>query len=184
MLYDLALTEFSLALNQGFKPLEIYRVRSYIFLEQKNYEAAISDIQKGLALVPKDLNFLKALGSAHLERNEFPAALDAFRRAILLAPKDGDLYYNIARVQLAMGDSKAQAAAADAALKNGTQFVGEAYYLLGDANQKQKNIAGAIDAFQKAISAKPDSYSVYRSLADIFRSENRFADAITVLTGL
>src|SRR5437870_2954919 len=54
--YDLALAEFTLALNQGHKPLDIYRVRSYIYLAQKNYVAAIPDIQNGLALAPSDLN--------------------------------------------------------------------------------------------------------------------------------
>lgn len=177
---DRALDEFTIALSQGYKPIDIYRVRSHIYITQKKYDEALEDIRKGLALQPKDVGFLSSLGDVNVFLNYLTEALDAYQRAVLLAPKNGDLYVNIARVQLAIGNTKAQGSAAEAALKTGTQFMGEAYYLLGDSCQKQKNIPGAIDAYQRAISAKPDSYPVYRSLADIFRSENRFTDAINV----
>src|SRR4051812_5699299 len=46
---DLAIGEFTTALSQGFKPLEIYRIRAFIYYEQKNYDAAMGDFDKGLA---------------------------------------------------------------------------------------------------------------------------------------
>src|SRR5438093_1483943 len=178
--YDAALSEFGLALDQGSAPLGIYRIRSNIYLVQKKYDAAITEIQKGLTIAPSDVNFLKDLGEAHLARNEFPAALDAFRKAAAIDPKDGDLNYHIASVQFQVGDTKAQETAAQAALAQGTKFMGEAYYLLGDACQKQKNSACAIEAYQKSINAKPDNYAVYGTLADLYRNENRFTDAINI----
>lgn len=177
---DPAISEFTIALSQGFKPLEIYRVRAFIYFEQKNYDAALVDIRKGMALAPKDLLFLSGIGEINLARNQFPEALDAFQRAAQAAPNNADIRYNMARVYLAMGDAKGQAAAAGLALIQGTRFPGEAHFLLGDALQKQKNASGAIDAYQKAINSKPDLYQAYRNLAEIFRSENRITDAINV----
>ena len=177
---DQAINEFTIALSQGFKPLDIYRVRGFIYYEQKNYDAALDDIRKGLALDPKDLPFLKALGEISLAKNAFPDALAAFQKASQIAPNDADIHYNMARVHFAMGDVKAQAADADAALAKGTRFPGESFYLLGDARQKQRNGAGAIEAYQRAISAKPDMYQAYRNLAEVYRSENRYNDAISI----
>ena len=177
---DQAISEFSTALLQGFKPLEVYRVRAYIYYDQKNWNAALDDIRKGLGLAPNDLLLLKALGEVNLARNALPEALDAYKRAAVVAPNDPDIFYNMARVYFALGDAKAQEASAGAALTKGTRFPGEAHYLLGDAYQKQRKAAGAIEEYQKAINSKPDLYQAYRNLTEVFRSENRYEDAIKI----
>ncbi len=177
---DQAVNEFTLALSQGFRPLEIYRIRYFIYFEQGNYDAALADIQKGLLLAPKDLNFLSAVGEINYARKSYPEALTAFQNASQFAPNNADIFYNLARVNFALGDAKAQAAAAETALTKGTRFPGETFYLLGDANQKLKNAAGAIDAYQKGINVKPNMYQAYNNLAEIFSSENRFDDAIEI----
>jgi tetratricopeptide (TPR) repeat protein len=178
--YDPAISEMTVALSQGFRPVEVYRIRAFIYYDQKNYDAAIGDIQKGLALVPRDAQFLKSLGEVYLAKGETAQAIAALRNAEKLLPSDADVHYNLARAYYTSGDVRAQAAEADGALKQGTRFVGESYFLLGDANKKLKNTPAAIDAFQKAISAKPDIYQPYRDLSDLLRSENRFAEAIKV----
>ena len=178
---DKAISEFAIALNQGFKPLEIYRVRAFIYYEEKNYDAALDDIQKGLALAPNDLMFLKGMGEIHMDRKAFPAALEAFQRAARVAPNDADVHYNMARVYFALGDAKAQGNEAEIALSKGTRFPGESHYLLGDARQKQGNWTGAIDAYKKAVNSKPEYYQTYFNLAEVYRNENRFKDAIDIL---
>lgn len=177
---ELAVGEFTLALNQGFKPLDIYRSRSYVYLEQKNYDAAWADVQKGLQLAPNDLEFLTALGQISIERNSYAEALQALQKVAHAAPNNADIQYHLARVHSATGNVRAQAEAAEAALAKGTRFPGESFYLLGDSHQKLRNPARAIEAYQKSINAKPNFYQVYRSLAEIFRSENRFNDAIGI----
>ncbi len=177
---DQALSEFSLALSQGFKPFEIYRVRSYIYITQKKYDLALDDLGKALEIEPRNARLLHALGDVYVFKNQLKDALNTYQRASAIAPENGDIYYNIARVEQGLGDAKAQGTAAQEAISKGTQMMGEAYYLLGDASQKQKNIPAAIDAYQKAINVKPDSYVVYGNLADIYRSEGRFTDAINL----
>lgn len=175
-----ALSELTIALSQGFRALEVHRLRAFIYYETKYYDAALDEIKRGLVYAPKDLQFLKGLGEVQLARRAYPEALAALKNAEQVAPNDADILYNLARVHAALKDVKAQQAAAEAALAKGTRFPGDAYYLLGDAHRKQRNAAGAIDALQKAIAAKPDLYQAYRDLADVFRNENRFADAIDI----
>lgn len=178
---DQAINEFTTALSQGFKPpLDIYRVRAFIYYDQKNWDAALDDVRKGLGIAPNDLQFLKALGEIDLARNDISGALDAFKRASVIAPNDPDISYNLARAYFSLGDAASQGTAAEAALAKGTRFPGEAHYLLGDAYQKQKNPAGAMDEYQKAINSKPDLYQAYRNLTEVYRRENRYEDAIKV----
>ena len=177
---DEAINEFSVALSQGFRPVEIFRVRAFIYYEQKNYTAALDDIQKGLALAPKDILFLKGLGEVQLELKKYPEALEALRRAELEAPRDPDIQYNLARVYFATGDTKGQKSAAEKAISSGTKFLGEAHYLLADADQKLRDAPGAISAYVKAIELKPDIYLAYRNLAEVYRNEGQFNDAIAI----
>jgi tetratricopeptide (TPR) repeat protein len=178
---DKALEEFSTALSLGYRPpLEIYRIRTFIYYTDKNWDAALGDVQKGLSIAPNDLELLKALGEINLQRNALPESLNAFMNAARVAPNDPDVFYNLARVYFAQGDATRQGVAAATALEKGTRFVGESHYLLGDAYQKQRNPAGAIAEYQKAINAKPDIYESYRNLAEVYRSENRYNDAIRI----
>ena len=178
---DQAVNEFTLALNQGYKPVDIYRIRYYILFEQGNYDSALNDIQKGLLLAPKDINFLNAVGEINYARKSYPQAIEAFQKVAQVAPDNGDTYYNIARVSLAMNDAQGQATAAETALVKGTRFPAESYYLLGDANQKLKKTAPAIEAYQKALALKPTTYQIYQSLSDLYKAESRFDEAITIL---
>ena len=177
---DAALSEFAIALTQGFKPLQIYTVRWYVYYDQKDYDASIADVQRGLALDPKNIMFLKALGELRLAKNEFGEALKAYQQALLVAPKDGDLYYSIARVQYGLGNTGGQGSAAEEAIKMNTMLLGDAYYLLGDAQQKQKKNTEAVASYQRAIAPNPLSYQAYRNLAEIFRSESRYDEAIEI----
>ncbi|MBV9216329.1 MAG: tetratricopeptide repeat protein [Acidobacteria bacterium] len=179
--YDAALTEFNAALSQGFKPLEIYKVRAFIYNEQKNYDAALADIQKGLALSPNDVQLVVGLGDVYLAKNDNANALIALQKAQSVAPNNADIDYNIARVEMAMGDAAAQRTAASKALAKGTRFVGETHYLLADACFKQGDEACSIENYQKAVTAKPDLYDAYRNLGAIYRSEGKYTDAINIL---
>jgi tetratricopeptide (TPR) repeat protein len=178
---DKAINEFTIALNQGFTPIiEVYRSRAFVYYAEKNYDAALDDVGKGLALVPEDPEFLKDLGEINIDRKAFSSAVDAFQKAAKVAPNDPGAHYGLARAYFALGDSKNQAAEADLALERGVAFPGETFYLLGDGRQKQGDAKGAIDAYQKAINVKPDLRQAYINLAEVFRNENRFNDAIAI----
>lgn len=179
--YDPAKYEFQLALNQGYKAIEVYRSRWYLFFDLRDFDAALGDLNKALAVEPRNIQFLTGIADIYVEKKQYPDAIAAYQKGIAITPKDGDLYYNIAKVQQLVGDAKAQGIAADEALKNGTRKPGEAFYLLADADKKQKDYAGAIAAYQRAIASKPDNYDAYRSLADIYRIQSRFPDAIDIL---
>jgi len=175
---DAAINEFTIALTQGYKPaMDVYKFRSYAYVQAKNYDAALVDIGKVLAAEPKNAAVLKSAGEINITRGVYSAALPFLQRAVEIDPKDGDAYYDIAQAYRGLGDTKGQVAAGEKAIANGTRFVGDTYFILGDGYQKIRNVDAAIIAYQKAISAKPDNYLSYRSLSEVFRSENRFDEA-------
>jgi tetratricopeptide (TPR) repeat protein len=179
--YDQAINSLTTALNQGYRALDIYRIRYFVYMEQGNFDAALADAEKGLALVPNDFNFLNAIGSIQYARKNYPAALEAYKKAATVSSNPGDVYYNIARVNLGLNDAQAQAAAAQTALDKGTTYPGETFFLLGDAHYKLKNNPAAIDAYKRTLGVKKDIYQVYQNLAELYKTESRWNEAIETL---
>jgi tetratricopeptide (TPR) repeat protein len=179
--FDPAVTELTLALEQKHTPIEVYRLRYYIYAQQQKFDAALDDLEKALAITPKDVTLMTAKGEYLYAKKSYPQALEAFREAAKMAPEKGDIHYGLARVALGMGDSKLQAEEAQVALDKGTTFPGEVFFLLADAQQKLKNNAAAIEAYKRVVPLKPKMFQVYMSLSDLYKAESRFNDSIDIL---
>jgi tetratricopeptide (TPR) repeat protein len=167
-------------LARGFdKPLEIYRIRWEANYHNKNYDAALSDIQAGLKLDP-GFYFNNALGDVYRAKNDWQNALIAYRTAAQLDPNNRDVNFWIAFMSYNLGDTKTQEFAAQEAVKKNTQYMGESFFLVGDALYKARKTDEAAQAFERAINIKSEIPGVYLPLSDIYRSQGRFADAINV----
>ncbi len=177
---DLALAELDMALTQGYKADDVYKVRWYLHYENKDFEAALADLKPLLESDPKNLQYLTHLGEISFSKGDYAVALDAFQKAVLQDPTRGNLYYNIAETQSKLGNIDGQGEAAEEAVKKNTQFLAESLLLLGDARQKQKRFPEAINAYRRALSSKPDIYQLYRTLGDLYRGEGRINEAIEI----
>jgi superkiller protein 3 len=179
--YDEALTEVNLASQQNFnKPLEIYKLRWFLNFQKKNYAEALDDVQKGLQIEPNDLTLMVALGDVNHANNDHKAALAAYKKAAQINPTSGDILYFIARSASNAGDAQEQGTAAAEAIKKGTKYVGEAYYLIGDGFQKSGKTNEALEAYQQSLASKDDIYNVYRAMADIYQNQSRYKEAIDI----
>ena len=93
---DLAIPEFDLALAQGYKPVEILKVRWQLHSEKKNYDAAIADLKQLANAEPNNADYLVGVAETNFEKGSFQEAVDAFQKAILKVPGNGNLFYKLA----------------------------------------------------------------------------------------
>lgn len=177
---SLALPELESAMTLGYKdPMSLYRIRWRVYYDAKNFDAALGDIQKGLVIDPNNVELLQGLGDISYAKNNFQEAADAYQKVALKNPNTaGDLYVYIARSKASLGDTTGQIAAAEEAIKRGTQYLGEAQVIVADGYRKEKKTDQAIAAYQKVIATKPDTYSAYESLAELYREQNKYNEAI------
>ena len=179
--FDQSLGEFDTALSQGYNPpLDVYKLRWRLNFERKKFDAALEDAQKVLQLEPSNLPLHQGVGEIHLAKNSYNEAVAAFQKILQLDPNNADVYYYLASAYQKLGDYKNQQLNASEAIKRNTTFLGESYFIVGDAAQKSKNYNEAIEAYRKTLNAKPDNYSVYHNLANIYRIQNRFEEAIEI----
>jgi len=179
--YDLAIVDLNSALEQGYKPeQEIYKLRWYLHYEKKNYDLALKDVREVLKLEPTNNNLNLGLGNIYRSQGLYQDAVGVYKKVAEAEPNNPDVHYFMALSYFKTGDFKAQEFAASEAVKRNTQFMGESYYLLGDALQKGKKYDEAIQAYQRAINVKPDIFEIYNNLSEIYRSQSRYDEAIAM----
>lgn len=184
--YEPALGELDIALAQNFKPaLDIYKAQWAICMETKNYDRALVAVQNAMKADPNNPDWYVAFGEISEAKGENAEALDSYQKALAKLPRNADLYYRVAVIQSKLGNTDGQASAAEEAIKRNTRFLAESYLLLGDAHFKARNYPKAIDAYERALSSKPDTYAVYKNLAESYRIEKKIDKAIeTIKNGM
>lgn len=175
--YEQASVDLDEAFKRGYKPIEIFRVRWYVNYQNKNYDAALNDVQQALKLEP-GFYFNNALGDVYRAKNDWQNALIAYRTASQLDPTKGDVSYWIAVASYNLNDLKTQESAAQNAVKTNTQFMGDAFFLIGDAQYRAKRNDEALQSYERAINIKSELQGVYSPLSDIYRSQGKFTEAI------
>lgn len=176
--FDPAIENLNKALEQGFTPLEIYKLRWYLYYQKKDYLAALSDAKNGLALDASNLNFITGIANIYRAQGAFREAIEAYRKVLELDPHNGDLNYFMALCFEKLGDTQSQIAAAEEAIRKNSRFIGESYFLAANAHQNIKDYDKAAAAYQRAINVKPDLYEAYTNLAEIYRRQNKMESAI------
>lgn len=178
--YDLAVTEYNLALQHGSKPLDVYKLRWSALEKLKRYDEAIADVNNVLKAEPSNGQFALAAAEINFGRGNYQEAANAYQKAILSSPNNANLYYSLAASKAKLGDIDGQAAAAEEAIKRNTQFLAESLVILGNARHAQKRMPEAIDAYSRALASRPDKVEAYRQLAELYRSQNRIDEAIDI----
>lgn len=176
--YDRATADFSKALEQKYKPLDVYAIRWQAFYWQKNYDAALEDVRQALRIEPSNAYFHLALGDCHRGKNDFRGALAAYQKAAQLDQSNGDAHYFIALSHNQLGEYTQQGFAGLKAIEKNTKYKGESWEYVGQALVAGKKYEEAAQAYENALLARPDSKDVYGNLSDVYRVLNRFDDAI------
>lgn len=178
--YDPAVSEYSLALSNGFRPIEVFKVRWAAYEKLRRFDEALADVNNVLKAEPANVQFALASAEINFGRGNYQDSAAAYQKALLQSPNNADLYYWLAASKEKLGDVEGQAAAAEEAIKRNTQFLAESLVILGSARNVQKRIPEAISAFSRALASRPDKVESYRQLAELYRSQNRIDEAIDI----
>lgn len=179
--YDQALEDFSKALAQGYTPYEVYKVRWQIYYLKKDYDNALKDAEEVVKQQPSDSSLLVALGDMYQEKGMEREAIQYYEKAAPLIPNSGDILYQIAYGYSKLGNPTQQSEFAQKAIQKNTRFLGESWFLVGLTNQSTRKFSDAAEAYEKAISAKPDLVGAYTNLSQVYQILNRYDEAISIL---
>ena len=190
--FDLAVNELDLALEQGFMPLKVYSVRMEANAANGDFKTALADAQKVVEEQPEVAYYNYFLGSMLIANKEFQSGIESLNKSVEQGIKDPNVYYFLTLGYNGIGDYEKQENSASMAIKSGTQFSGNAHFLLADAYQRNRKYKDAIQSYTNAINnykgvigteralvdTEENLYQSYVNLADVYRNINRFDEAI------
>jgi tetratricopeptide (TPR) repeat protein len=85
----------------------LYRLRAALYRSEKKYEQALSDLNKAIAMQPKDVDALIQRAEIALEREDVKSAKEDFRSALKIAPQAINAQQAIAlRADIAMHENR------------------------------------------------------------------------------
>ena len=176
-----AIDDFNIALQNGYDPLQIYKARWFLYYQNKDYDAAIRDAEAGYLLEKNTSFFPLALGDIYRSKKDYEKALINYEKVAPKETKNTDLPYYMAVAYQGLGRYEKERAAANEAIKRGTKFPGESWYIVGESYLKEKKYDSAIESFERAITAKENYYEAYMTLAETYRFQGSFKKAISTL---
>jgi len=183
--YDQALSDISTAFNQGYTPVEIYKIRWDIYYKKKDYENALKDVREALKIEAANAFLYAAEGDIYRGQNLDKNALDAYIKASQLDPNNADFQYYVALTHAELGQYPEQGIAALKAVEKGTRYAGESWNLAADALHRNRKFEEAAEAYERAVIAKPDLIEAYSDLVNVYQTLNKLDKAIAVtLRGL
>jgi tetratricopeptide (TPR) repeat protein len=173
---DQSIKDLSTALTQGYKAIDVYKLRGYIYYEQKDFSAVLSDTEQ-----PNNAYLYLLAGDAHRGLENFRAALNAYKKASEIDAQNPNTYYFIALCHNELREYAQQGEYARKAIQMASPFKGESYDLLGQSLLAQKKYADAADAYEQALVSKPNLINAYTNLGNLYRILNRYDDAISAV---
>jgi tetratricopeptide (TPR) repeat protein len=128
---------------------ETYLERGFTALKNKEFAAAVSDLQRASKLLPRDARVFSRLGAAWFAQEKWDQAIASYTAAIEIEPYDNDY--------LSRGRAYMELKSADQAIKDFAAAVrlnpsnAAAYVELGDACVDKDDAEQAIAAFSEAV---------------------------------
>ena len=173
--YTNAFTAFNKAME--FMPASglLYYSIGNTYLASKQTSDAIKAYQRSLQLSPKSGMTYKRLGDAFRIQDKEKEAITAYKNAVQFGYDNVETRFGLA---LTMLQSKQTEEAIVQLLEVSKEKpTAEVFLALGDAYQKLKRDVSAIESYQKAVQADPNSATAYFKLGDVFYSQREYVKA-------
>lgn len=94
----------SLALSKGLRHPVFHSTRALWFQRQNRHAEAVAEFEQAVAIAPRDVNLLTALGASLVRLNRLSEGIAAFDAAIGIAPARSQTYYNKGCALAAIGE--------------------------------------------------------------------------------
>ena len=145
------------------------------------FDQAISEYRKAIALNPNSPIIHNRLGVAYSELKQYDAALDAYQKALELSPLTAEPHYNMGLVYLKKGAISRAAEAFKRAVAIDAEW-GDPYTGLGEVYLKQGDFGQAARAYKQATRLNPNGNpSAILGLGKTYVKQGRLDDAIIAI---
>ena len=169
------LTETKTESMQQWHKRKVIRAVQYYMIAQekyfaKDYNQAITHLDKAIQLNPEDTSYFMSRGSAKNALGKHDEAIDDYNQAIKLDPENIHAYNARGSTQHHIGDYKGAKDDYSKSIKLDHKNT-EAYTARGKINLKLKNYQAAFEDFTEAVRLDPQDLDANLSIAEYYRDK-------------
>ena len=154
-----------------------------VSLLEKKYKEADEEFRRSYQLNPTSIRGMTGLVETDLEQNKSDAAIQTLKDEIAKNPERSEMRLLLADVEVRVGkfdDAVADYQAIVDKMGKSSKARARIYVRLGEAYRRKGDLAGAIQAFQKARELLPDDVQVLSELALVLDAAQRWSEAMRV----
>ncbi|HAX80870.1 MAG TPA: hypothetical protein DCY88_34795, partial [Cyanobacteria bacterium UBA11372] len=149
---------------------DAWHLLGLIAYQQEQYETAIAQINRAIALNPNAPAFHNNLGSVYQKQQKLTQAIASHQKAIQLQPDYAEAHYNLGVAYQGQNNLAAAIACYQKASQLQPNYA-QAYYNLGNAYEAQGDRQQALNSYQKAIQFQADYTEAYFCVANILMNQ-------------
>ncbi|GET40205.1 DUF5672 family protein [Microseira wollei] len=149
---------------------DAWHLLGLIAYQQEQYETAIEQINRAIALNSSAPIFHNNLGSVYQKKQKLNEAISSHQKAIQLQPDYAEAHYNLGVAYQGENNLAAAIECYQKVLQLQPNYA-QAYYNLGKVYEEQKEPQQAVNCYQKAIQFQADHVEAYFCLANILMNQ-------------
>lgn len=155
---------------------DLHMMLGSAFAEQKEYDTALQEYRKSLAIDPTQEQTHYLVGLALIRNGHPKDAVEELRAALKLNPSDTSAKYHLAFSLIQIREiSEAQTLLREV-IQQDPQYA-DAYYELGKLLLDQGDTKGAVSSLESGTKANPEADYIHYQLAMAYRRDSRNDDA-------
>jgi len=174
---DLAIKDYSKALNFNPKLYTIYYNRGNVYYDKGEYNRAIQDFGKAIVLEPKYARFYNNRGSAYAKKGDYNRAIQDYNKAVTLNSEYAGAYFNRGLTYYDMEEYNRAIQDYNKAIELYPAFA-DAYCNRGLAYYKKSDYDKAIQDCNKTIMMKPGNAPAYYNCGKAYEKKKNNEKAI------
>jgi len=176
---EAAIAQLQAAIELSPERAEPHRVLGMVYLADEQYDRAIDELKKALAMNAGDERARLSLADALVRADRFDAAEQSLRETIARLPESGRAHYSLARLFQRQGKQpealkEFQSAVAFRPLigLNGI------YQTMGALAAARQNFDAALDAYSQRVEVQPNAADAHQELGDTYARVSRTDEAL------
>ena len=177
---DSALMVFKLGTERAPDKIHNHRMVAFLSAAQGDYDLAIDEYKKTIALDPDNLSDYKPLGSLLVQQERYEEALDVYKKILELDPQDVEAIQTLSKIQGILGFDDYDIIATKVEALNqdpqNTQLMSE----IAEKYFKLAEYAKALEYYNMYLAIKPDDLRILEYTGSCYQNLSQFNKAINI----
>jgi tetratricopeptide (TPR) repeat protein len=174
---SVAVASLEAASKRNPESAEVQRILGMALALARQHETSLTHLREASRLNPQDERSRIAIADALIASGKPDAALESLRETLRVMPESAEAYWQVGRIEQALGDANAVRSFERAATKPVVAGLARLYAIVGQAHHAQFDLDGASKAYRQRVQIAPNDRDAHFDLAEVYRGQDKLAEA-------